>query len=599
MKLRHANVAFVSIGQSTIDELVNPVLETERESGELLTRSFTPGEVLNGTPMAQLSPQGASQQEIQDVIRCDPINTNNRLQPVKENELAKGVSEMESNKIFFIDVNRAKEPIYTDIPPPTTRRSHSPEMSDSSEEIIVFSGRARGRGGLGSNGSFFRTLESRSQLFKDSVDPRAHPRDDSMAVNNGSTSLRFKNELTPQLASRNLVSHRELYALEPIAHSRSSAKNSFRRKAHEDEIIADYIANMDVSENLTDTVNEEPDVEPHKRGVSSQIEEVPVSGELSQHDSFDWDVSNLVDLPNLDYLSEDQNSLGGVISKRERRSSIQYLVLGEGNSVDDARWKPLSSLKTPGAKRHIRTLESKSFAPDEYLTDSDESNDDLRNRQAAMDLQQGSDDLLDEPDLLDGSKRRMTDENIARLLSKQEELGLGSGNLLLYDGQDYGEKDQVASLRNVTHDKALQIGGRKKYRSSKNVESTSSFTNILNGDPYDGFDVMDLERPSLRKKPKGRRGAFALELADIDVDTDDDHLMQLAWENDRAKKKIRKQKREELRTQGLLGKKNGTDIKTKYAKGISMADLKYEIREFLSSNAERSVVFDQNCVNFY
>ena len=599
MKLRHANVAFVSIGQSTIDELVNPVLETERESGELLTRSFTPGEVLNGTPMAQLSPQGASQQEIQDVIRCDPINTNNRLQPVKENELAKGVSEMESNKIFFIDVNRAKEPIYTDIPPPTTRRSHSPEMSDSSEEIIVFSGRARGRGGLGSNGSFFRTLESRSQLFKDSVDPRAHPRDDSMAVNNGSTSLRFKNELTPQLASRNLVSHRELYALEPIAHSRSSAKNSFRRKAHEDEIIADYIANMDVSENLTDTVNEEPDVEPHKRGVSSQIEEVPVSGELSQHDSFDWDVSNLVDLPNLDYLSEDQNSLGGVISKRERRSSIQYLVLGEGNSVDDARWKPLSSLKTPGAKRHIRTQESKSFAPDEYLTDSDESNDDLRNRQAAMDLQQGSDDLLDEPDLLDGSKRRMTDENIARLLSKQEELGLGSGNLLLYDGQDYGEKDQVASLRNVTHDKALQIGGRKKYRSSKNVESTSSFTNILNGDPYDGFDVMDLERPSLRKKPKGRRGAFALELADIDVDTDDDHLMQLAWENDRAKKKIRKQKREELRTQGLLGKKNGTDIKTKYAKGISMADLKYEIREFLSSNAERSVVFDQNCVNFY
>ena len=32
------------------------------------------------------------------------------------------------------------------------------------------------------------------------------------------------------------------------------------------------------------------------------------------------------------------------LSKRERRSSVQYLFVEEGNSVDDAHWSPLSSL---------------------------------------------------------------------------------------------------------------------------------------------------------------------------------------------------------------------------------------------------------------
>ena len=63
--------------------------------------------------------------------------------------------------------------------------------------------------------------------------------------------------------------------------------------------------------------------------------------------------------------------------------------------------------------------------------------------------------------------------------------------------------------------------------------------------------------------------------------------MHMAWENDRSKKKKRKQEREELRAQGLLGKKGKPDLKVKYAEGISMPQLKSEIKDFLLSSMER------------
>jgi hypothetical protein len=58
--------------------------------------------------------------------------------------------------------------------------------------------------------------------------------------------------------------------------------------------------------------------------------------------------------------------------------------------------------------------------------------------------------------------------------------------------------------------------------------------------------------------------------------------MQKTYENDRVKKKERKQEREELRAQGLLGSKNGKpDLKKKYQEGMSIREIKEEIRAFL------------------
>lgn len=97
-------------------------------------------------------------------------------------------------------------------------------------------------------------------------------------------------------------------------------------------------------------------------------------------------------------------------------------------------------------------------------------------------------------------------------------------------------------------------------------------------DAYDGFDVMDFERPSLRKKPKGRKGKLVLDISDSELEAS----MQMAWDNDRVKKKERKQEREELRSRGLLGSKTGkADLKQKYKEGMGLQAIKEEIKMFL------------------
>ncbi|KAL4869629.1 hypothetical protein BDV12DRAFT_73556 [Aspergillus spectabilis] len=123
-----------------------------------------------------------------------------------------------------------------------------------------------------------------------------------------------------------------------------------------------------------------------------------------------------------------------------------------------------------------------------------------------------------------------------------------------------------------------QSAGTKPERSI--FASTTAFADALELDPYYGFDVMDFSRPSLRKKEKKEREHLAFDALDSDLETE---LID-AWSNDRLKKKSKKKEREELRAQGLLGRrKNDPDLKTKYADGISIEELKSEIRLFLLS----------------
>ncbi|KAE8349064.1 hypothetical protein BDV28DRAFT_69481 [Aspergillus coremiiformis] len=104
----------------------------------------------------------------------------------------------------------------------------------------------------------------------------------------------------------------------------------------------------------------------------------------------------------------------------------------------------------------------------------------------------------------------------------------------------------------------------------------AAFADALELDQYYGFDIMDFNRPSLRKKQKGHARALGLVLLDSEPDN--------VWLNDREKKKARKQKREKLRSQGLLGRgAHDSDLKTKYSNGMRLGDLKTEIRTFLLS----------------
>lgn len=119
--------------------------------------------------------------------------------------------------------------------------------------------------------------------------------------------------------------------------------------------------------------------------------------------------------------------------------------------------------------------------------------------------------------------------------------------------------------------------------------SASAFADALEADPYYGFDIMDFNRPSLQKKGKGKPSpALDLMLSDSDLE----FSLHEAWQTDRKKKTAKKKEREELRSQGLLGRDPGdADLKVKYSKGINMEELILETRTFLLSSKTRCVRF--------
>ncbi|ODM18312.1 hypothetical protein SI65_06183 [Aspergillus cristatus] len=114
--------------------------------------------------------------------------------------------------------------------------------------------------------------------------------------------------------------------------------------------------------------------------------------------------------------------------------------------------------------------------------------------------------------------------------------------------------DEEVDLENIESLYKIASGWNTSAKSKKTkFPSASAFADALESDPYHGFDIMDFNRPSLRKKAKGRKGPPDLMLSDSELEME----LEKAWRNDREKKKSKKQKREELRSQGLLGRSIG------------------------------------------
>ncbi|KAL4814540.1 hypothetical protein BDW67DRAFT_186549 [Aspergillus spinulosporus] len=112
--------------------------------------------------------------------------------------------------------------------------------------------------------------------------------------------------------------------------------------------------------------------------------------------------------------------------------------------------------------------------------------------------------------------------------------------------------------------------------------SATAFADALEQDPYYGLDVMDFNRSSLKKNNKNKNLLDHPGFVGLDSELEDGLIN--TWNNDRLKKKMKKREREELRAQGLLGRRrNDPDLKIKYADGISIEELKSEIRLFLLS----------------
>lgn len=280
----------------------------------------------------------------------------------------------------------------------------------------------------------------------------------------------------------------------------------------------------------------------------------------------EWDSDALGDFNHLSTSSDVMDTIARIISKRTRPSGVQYLAVYEDSTPDDARWFPASFFNTPADQELIRKFEA-TLLHTRRMTSSSGSSE------------SGSD--LDEEDKLE-----FVDETIARLLQKQEELGLGSEEVMLYGGDAFfgGPVSAAASSRafdRPSKKRQHRAGGGR--RTEPSFPSAAAMSDALEMDPYGGFDIMDTERPSLRPRKKGRRSQMPPELDDSDLNDQ----IQASWEADRVKKRLKKAEREELRKLGLLGRKGkAPDLSVRYKDGVNAEDILDEIRDFMSSDMQ-------------
>lgn len=239
------------------------------------------------------------------------------------------------------------------------------------------------------------------------------------------------------------------------------------------------------------------------------------------------------------------------------------------------------------------------LSDDQALNASDLDSSDLEDEIIYTEQEQWE----DEEDLRQRRMDRMTDEQIARLFAKQSELGIDGDELLIDDGafeenvEGVGDLNEArAGLTAITNSafgrSVNKHGMRRRKDNGVSFPDASALADTVEQYGENGFDIMDLDRPSLRSTKKGRKGKLPPELEALS----DDELkesMKETWDNDRTKKAQRKAERELLRAEGLLGVKNGkkVDLGQKYDQGMTMKQIIYEIRTFLQNDEMESRAF--------
>ncbi|TGJ80768.1 hypothetical protein E0Z10_g7997 [Xylaria hypoxylon] len=185
----------------------------------------------------------------------------------------------------------------------------------------------------------------------------------------------------------------------------------------------------------------------------------------------------------------------------------------------------------------------------------------------------------EEDDAYEGEKRHVEseDERLARLIAKQEELGLVDDNDLLFDGVD-PDDGWIAATSMPRRKK----GASKKSRIFQGGSQFPSATRMA--DAFDELDLMDMQSARLQRSKKG---PISFGLSDSDLED----ALNVAIKKDRLKKADKKRAREELRSQGLLGKNvNPHDLRIKYRGGMSLDDLADEVEVFMLSTREQLIL---------
>lgn len=364
----------------------------------------------------------------------------------------------------------------------------------------------------------------------------------------------------------------------------------------EEEILRDYIENVKANHELDEDSSDKSESDRPRtkftpeKGIVRVIESTLKPEVKITHPDNDWSSEDLRDFDDLNTSEDEPIEIGGVFSRRERPSGFQYLVTPPGQTADFAKWILREKLISTNAKELILAFEE--VHPEHSVEskedeDEDDGNqwDDLSSEdsddEAINDLLHDQESEHEENERILNQTSRMTDAELARILNKQAELGIDGDDVVLFDDA-VGHKRDFIPFSNKTHT-SNRTRAKRNRRSKGTFPSAEAFADVLDEDPYNGFDVMDFERPSLKPKKKGRNSANGLPF-ELEDDELAEQLTQ-SWENDRSKKAAKKAEREELRQAGLLGTKSGkgrVDLQSKYKNsGMDMDQVKAEVRAFL------------------
>jgi hypothetical protein len=469
---------------------------------------------------------------------------------------------------FFVDTH-GTTPVNTGLSPPRLH-STSPTPSNSSEEVILFGGRDRQGRGLSRAPKLSRAptdpIDTKIRIVEDKIHENEKRLEHVLRLDDRATSKDPKDSSTEFGPSK----HRS---------HRGRHNHKTRKEEEEAALIADYIANIDSDIGGTFKSFNERELGGTEDEIWQETEESSGDPVKSIDRSFQagWNRAYICDFDDLSTSDGVMGDVQAIISKRDRETGVQYLVVWENQTVDEARWVPVATLISVNALLLIEKFEAEEKLVAEFLDSDEEDTSDSDD----IGIPGESDDEDVEEDLIQRKISHMSDEKIARLLAKQEELGMGSAEIMLFDGDAIEDEDEIQLSKHTFS--PVMLPSRKtraKGRSAKRPRGEFPAAGLL-ADAYDGFDVMDFDRPSLKKKPKGRKGKLVFDLSDSELEAS----MQMAWDNDRIKKKERKQEREELRAQGLLGSKNSKpDLKQKYREGMGIDAVKEEIKSFLMGN---------------
>ncbi|EKG10732.1 hypothetical protein MPH_12216 [Macrophomina phaseolina MS6] len=564
VKLRHKAISFVSAGN------LAGTMPDEPSSEEYPVHQPSTYE---SNIDESLSNQHETLEEV--IARSGDAMAQMHLEPTAEASSSPPLAAL-----FFEDTTGSSALPATSMPPPVVRNV-SPTPSDSSEEIVLFRGRNNVR--TVTDSVHLAGINIRADNQSASTFPAK-----SGTQGTADVPIPVGNKWTNDASTR---------------HSNRCSNVS---PEPDDDAMADYIENIqtqeydDAGELQSQALYETSTLTQRVLGLSDgdgwDDNAHQPSGKNSNNGNphkDDWASPQLEIFDNISTSSEMLGSINRILRKRVRSSGTQYLVVFENSSEDEARWIPVSRITEDHELALIAAFEetvanvrfgneggdSESWSD---ASEEDEDDEDIEEDENGDEL-----DSEDEEDLLQRKIERMSDEKIARLLAKQEQLGMASAELLLFDGED--DDLEFDGLDDEFQDFAPQRTRGKKQKSKTtrgrdSFPSASVMADVLEQDPYNGFDIMDFERPSLKKKKKGKAADLPFELSD------DELVAQLvnSWENDRSKKRVKKQERAELRSQGLLGKKNKfkPDMNARYNEGMSFVQIREEIKVFLNSPAQ-------------